>query len=145
MSIFESAAVVWVTIAIVAAIIEISIPHLGVIFVSLAAMGGGLASLLGFGVPVQIVAFIVVLGSSLSILRPRMIARLGVAPGVPSRTEALLGVKGVVTQDIDPTMGSGRVNVGGQDWAARSVRPLSSGTTVRVVGADGIVLEVTPA
>ena len=142
---FDSAAVVWVTIAIVAAIIEISIPHFGVIFVSLAAGGGVLASFLGFGLPVQIAAFIIVLGLSLSILRPRMLARIGVSPGVPSRTEALVGAKGVVTQDIDPMVGVGRVNVAGQDWAARSVKPLNSGTTVRVVGADGIVLEVTPA
>jgi membrane protein implicated in regulation of membrane protease activity len=134
-----------VTIAVLAAIIEISLPTFGVIFVSLAAMGGVLAAFFDFGAPVQIVAFIIVLGVSLSLLRPRIIASLGVTPGVPSRTEALLGAKGVVTQDIDPMVGAGRVNVGGQDWAARSVKPLSSGTTVRVVGADGIVLEVTPA
>ena len=142
---FDSAAVAWVTIAILAAIVEISIPHFGVIFVSFAALASMIASLLGLGVPVQIVAFIIVLGLSWVFLRPRMIARIGVAPGVPSRTEALVGVNGIVTQDIDPTVGTGRVNVGGQDWAARSTAPLPSGTRVRVVGADGIVLEVTPA
>jgi membrane protein implicated in regulation of membrane protease activity len=50
-----------------------------------------------------------------------------------------------VTDDIDPTRGTGRVNVGGQDWAARSPDPLALGTKVRVVGANGIVLEVTRA
>jgi membrane protein implicated in regulation of membrane protease activity len=142
---FDSAAVAWVTIAILAAIIEISIPHFGVIFVSLAAAGSLVAALLGVGVPLQIVAFIIVLGVSWAFLRPRVIARIGVAPGVPSRTEALLGANGIVTHDIDPTIGTGRVNVGGQDWAARSPAPLASGTRVRVVGADGIVLEVRPA
>jgi membrane protein implicated in regulation of membrane protease activity len=142
---FDSAAVAWITIAILAAIVEISIPHFGVIFVSLAAVGSVLASLLGFGIPTQIVAFIIVLGASWAFLRPRMIARLGVAPGVPSRTEALVGADGIVTQEIDPTVGAGRVNVGGQDWAARSAGPIPIGTRVRVVGADGIVLEVTPA
>jgi membrane protein implicated in regulation of membrane protease activity len=142
---FESTAVAWITIAILAAIVEISIPHFGVIFVSLAAIGGVVASLIGFGIPVQIAAFIVVLGVSWAFLRPRVIARIGVAPGVPSRTEALVGANGIVTQEIDPTVGAGRVNVAGQDWAARSVGPLPIGTKVRVVGADGIVLEVTPA
>jgi membrane protein implicated in regulation of membrane protease activity len=56
----------------------------------------------------------------------------------------LLGREGIVTHDIDPTVGSGRVNIGGQDWAARSLSPLAVGTRVRVAGADGIVLEVTP-
>ena len=133
------------TIAILAAIVEISIPHFGVIFVSLAAAGSLVAALLGVGIPTQIVAFIIVLGASWAFLRPRVIARIGVAPGVPSRTQALVGADGIVTHDIDPRVGAGRVNVGGQDWAARSASPLASGTKVRVVGADGIVLEVTPA
>ena len=71
--------------------------------------------------------------------------RLSAGPGVPSRTGALVGRDGVVTSDIDPTVGAGRVNVGGEDWAARSVSPLTVGTRIRVVGADGIVLEVTAA
>jgi membrane protein implicated in regulation of membrane protease activity len=49
----------------------------------------------------------------------------------------------MVTNDIEPTLGTGRINVGGEDWAARSTEPIPTGTTVRVVGADGIVLEVT--
>ena len=142
---FDSAAVAWVTIAILAAIVEISIPHFGVIFVSLAAVGAVIASMLGLSVPVQIVAFILVLGASWAFLRPRVIARIGVAPGLPSRTDALIGVNGIVTQDIDPVVGTGRVNVAGQDWAARCASPLPSGTRVCVIGADGIVLEVKPA
>ena len=133
------------TIAIFAAIIEISVPHFGVIFVSLAAAGSVAAALLGLGIPIQIVAFIVVLGLSWFFVRPRMLASLDAAPGVPSRTEVLIGEIGIVTEAVDPTIGVGRVNVGGQDWAARSAGPLASGTRVRVVGVDGIVLEVIPA
>jgi len=64
---------------------------------------------------------------------------------VPSRTDPLVGKQGVVTHDIDTTLGSGRVNVGGEDWAARAKEPIAVGVKVRVVGADGIVLEVTRA
>jgi membrane protein implicated in regulation of membrane protease activity len=49
----------------------------------------------------------------------------------------------VVTEDIESTIGRGRVNVGGQDWAARAAAPIPMGTPIKVVGADGIVLEVT--
>ena len=42
-------------------------------------------------------------------------------------------------------LGTGRVNVGGEDWAARCTEPIPPGTKVRVVGADGIVLEVIRA
>ena len=142
---FDSASVIWVTIAILAAIIEISIPHFGIIFVAVAAAGSAGAALLDLPIPIQIVAFIVVLVVSWIWIRPRVLSRIDAAPGVPSRTEALVGANGVVTVDIDPTIGSGRVNVAGQDWAARSALPLPIGTRIRVTGADGIVLEVTPA
>jgi len=71
-----------------------------------------------------------------------VLARLS-GRGVPSRTESLVGRHAVVTHDIDPTAGTGRVNVGGEDWAARSGEAIAAGVRVRVVGADGIVLEVT--
>jgi membrane protein implicated in regulation of membrane protease activity len=141
----DGPALAWITLAIVAAIVEVSIPHFGVIFVSLAAVVAAAGAFVGLGAAAQVVTFAVVLGGSLALLRPRIMARLSGGPGVPSRTDALIGQNGVVTHDIDPTIGAGRVNVGGQDWAARSPAPLATGTRVRVVGADGIVLEVTPA
>src|SRR5262249_8519038 len=99
----------------------------------------------------QIGTFVVVLVVSLIGLRSTLVGRLG-GRGVPSRTDALIGRHGVVTHDIEPTIGAGRVNVSGEDWAARSATPIaagtpvpSAGTRVSVVGADGIVLEVKPA
>ena len=61
---------------------------------------------------------------------------------MPSRTEALVGRDAIVTHAIDPTVGAGRVNVAGEDWAARSAEAIAAGSKVRVVGSDGIVLEV---
>ena len=141
---FDELALAWVALAIVAAIVEVSIPHFGVIFVSAAALVSGVAAFFGAGLVAQVITFAAILGRSLALLRPWLIARLGKARGVPSRTEALVGRTGVVTVDIDHEVGSGRVNVGGEDWAARSAHPVSSGTRIRVVGSDGIVLEVIP-
>jgi membrane protein implicated in regulation of membrane protease activity len=140
----DSPVVLWMLLAIGAAVIEVSIPQFGVIFASLAAVVAAAAAWIGLNAVTQIFAFVVILAASLVLLRPRLVARLSSGPGIPSRTEALLGREGVVTHDIDPTLGSGRVNVGGQDWAARSPSPVAVGTRVRVAGADGIVLEVTP-
>lgn len=141
---FDTPVILWVTVAIVSGIIEVSIPHFGVIFVSLGAIAAALAASFGSGTVVQLVVFLVVLGAALAVLRPRLAGK-DVAPGVPSRTEQLLGRDGIVTHDIDPTVGAGRVNVGGEDWAARCKTPLPVGTRIRVTGADGIVLEVAPA
>ena len=66
---FESTALSWLGIAFVAAIIEVSIPHFGSMFVSLGAVAGATAALLGFGVSVQLATFIVVMVVSLAALR----------------------------------------------------------------------------
>lgn len=133
----------WIVIAVVAAIVEISVPHFGLIFVSIAALGAALAAFLDFGLSAELIVFILLLGLSLAVLRPRLIQGAG-AKGVPERTALLIGREGVVTHDIETTVGAGRINVGGEDWAARAAVPLAAGTRVRVVRADGIVLEVTP-
>ena len=143
MDFFNSWAAIWVTVALVAAVIEISIPHFGIIFVSLGGLAAAAAAYLSLGLVAQLALFIVVAGVSFLVIRPRIVKGMGAA-GVPGRTEALVGKEGVVTQDIDSTVGAGRVNVHGQDWAARSAQPIPAGTRIRVVGADGIVLEVLP-
>jgi len=142
MPLFEWPALGWLALAIVSAIVEVSIPHFGLIFVAIGAVGAALAAALALPASDQVVVFGVVLTVSVLALRPRLVASLG-SRGVPSRTEQLLGKEGVVTHDIDPTTGVGRVNVGGEDWAARSIERIPAGMHVRVVGADGIVLEVT--
>jgi membrane protein implicated in regulation of membrane protease activity len=140
-SFFDATALGWLGIAFVAAVIEVSVPHFGSMFVSLGAVAGAAAAMLGYDVPVQVGIFIVVMVASLAALRSRLLGRLG-GPGVPSRTEQVLGRHGLVTHDIDPVVGTGRVNVAGEDWAARSKDAIPAGTKVTVVGADGIVLEV---
>jgi len=141
---FDSWAVIWVTVALVAAVIEISIPHFGVIFVSLGAIAAATAAYLSLGIVAQLALFIVVVGVSFLLIRPRLLKSMSAA-GVPGRTEMLIGRNGVVTQDIDSSVGAGRVNVEGQDWAARASTPIAAGTRIKVIGADGIVLEVSPA
>ena len=76
--------------------------------------------------------------------RARLLDRVG-GQGLPTRTGPLVGRHGIVTHEIDPTIGTGRINVGGEDWAARCHESIPTGTKVRVVAADGIVLEVTRA
>ena len=140
----DTPALVWVALAILAAIIEVSIPHFGVIFVSVGAIAGAITSALGYGLTAQVIVFIVAMGLSLGLLRPQLVKQLG-ARGVPSRTDTLIGKEGVVTHELDPRLGGGRVIVAGEDWAARAASPLPVGTRIRVLRADGIVLEVTQA
>ena len=131
----------WLGVAFVAGVIEVAVPHFGSAFVCFGAVAAAVAAFFGFGIPIQFGTFILVLAASLAGLRSRLINRVG-GKGVPSRTEQVLGKQGVVTHDVDPALGRGRVNVGGEDWAARSSEAIPAGTKIRVVGADGIVLEI---
>ena len=142
MNLLEVPALAWLAVATIAAILEVSVPHFGSAFVSAGAVAAAVTAFLGYSVTAQFAAFVVVLTASIALLRTRILERVG-GPGVPSRTAPLIGRHGVVTHDVDPTVGTGRVNVGGEDWAARSGEMITVGTKVRVVGADGIVLEVT--
>jgi membrane protein implicated in regulation of membrane protease activity len=134
----------WLAVALVAAILEVSVPHFGCAFISAGAVAAAATAFFGFSVGAQIGTFVFVMTVSIVALRQNLLSRLG-GKGVPSRTDPLLGRHGQVTHDIDPTLGTGRINVAGQDWAARSHEPLPIGTKVQVVAADGIVLEVTRA
>jgi membrane protein implicated in regulation of membrane protease activity len=144
MPLLDMPALAWLVLAILAAILEVSTPHFGSIFVTAGAIAAAAAAYLGFGIPLQLMSFVVMMTTSVVFLRSRLLGSVG-GPGVPSRTAPLIGRQGVVTHDVDTVIGTGRVNVGGEDWAARSSEPIPTGTRVRVTGADGIVLEVTRA
>jgi len=137
----EFSSLVWLAVAFVSAIVEVSIPHFGFAFVGAGAIVAAVLAFFGFGVALQLAAFVVVMTVSIVVLRSGLLAAIS-GPGLPSRTDPLIGRQGVVTQDIEPTTGTGRINVRGEDWAARSTEPIAIGTTVKVIAADGIVLEV---
>ncbi len=138
-----SAPVLWLVAAILSAVIELASPSFGFVFVTAASLVAAIGAALGAGFAVQASAFSATLILSLIFLRPRLVSKL-VSPGVPSRTEALVGRVGCVTESIDPVLGQGRIIVGGEDWAARSAVAIPVDAQIRIDGADGIVLQVSP-
>lgn len=133
----------WLIAALIAGIVEILVPLFGFIFVSLAAVVAAIAAAAGLPPAWQVVLFAAALLFFLAVLRP-IAKRTLRARGVPSRTETLVGRRAQVIQAIDPVVGTGRVNVGGDDWAARAPAAVPVGAEVVVEGADGIVLLVAP-
>ena len=133
----------WVIVALGAGILEVVVPAFGFLFVTLAALVAAVLALVGLATAVQVVVFAAAALVFLLVLRPLFVHRLKSA-GVPSRTEVLQGKLGEVTEPIDPVRGSGRILVEGHDWAARAAVPVAAGSRVRIDGADGIVLLVSP-
>jgi membrane protein implicated in regulation of membrane protease activity len=135
----------WVIVALLAGILEVVVPAFGFVFVTLAALAAAVLALAGVAQTTQVVVFAAATLFFLLVLRSFFVHRLRVGPGVPSRTDVLQGKLAEVTEPIDPVRGSGRVLVEGHDWAARASVPVAAGARVRVDGADGIVLLVSPA
>ena len=132
----------WVSAAVAAAIIEVLSPSFGFIFATFGALVSAAVTPWLPGWELQTTVFAVSLGLGLLLLRPMLLAKLQGSTGVPSRTEALVGKQGTVTEGVDPHTGQGRAMIEGQDWAVSSVKPLPVGSVVVVQGSDGIVLNV---
>lgn len=137
-----NAVTIWLLLGIVAAVVEVLSPLFGFIFVTVAAFLAALLALAGMSVSVQLLVFAAALLLLLAVVRPRVVARIAPARGVPGRTDELMGQRGRVVEAVDPVLGTGRVIVAGHDWAARSSHVIPIGADVIIRGADGIILQV---
>jgi membrane protein implicated in regulation of membrane protease activity len=131
---------VWIAVAILSGILEVSIPKFAFVFSTLAALVAALASTLGCRWEVQGGAFVLSLLVGIFLLRPRVIHRLQSKKYVPSRTDVLIGKTALVIEEILPT--GGRVELDGLCWAASSSQSIPVGEQVTIESADGIVLQV---
>ncbi len=109
---------------------------------SLAAL---LTALLGGQMWMQVLAFLVVSGSALALLRP--IAKKHFTPKLTrTNVDALTGKTCLCVTDIDNVNGAGQVKLGDVEWTARSTNgePIKAGTQVKIDRVEGVKVYVTP-
>jgi membrane protein implicated in regulation of membrane protease activity len=129
----------WVIAAVALGIGEMLTP--GLFFLGPLALAAGvaaLAALIGGGIVISLIVFIVASLASLAFLRP--VARRHVRMPAISRTgtDALVGRKALVTRRIDAH--GGRVRIGGEEWSARPYldgQVLEEGQSVDVIQIEG--------
>ena len=92
---------IWIGLAVVAIAIELLITSFIFLFVAVAALVAAILAALTFGLPSQLVVFALLAMLLPVLLRRQMVQRFS-GRGVPSRTEALVGETGEVTDPIDP-------------------------------------------
>jgi membrane protein implicated in regulation of membrane protease activity len=103
------------------------------------ALGGMTVALLGGPTVLQLVAFIVVSGLLLALVRP--IARKHLTDRSPLQldgVDTLVGRTAKVTRDVDAT--GGRIRMGADEWSARtqhSGEAFPVGQTVRILQVEG--------
>jgi membrane protein implicated in regulation of membrane protease activity len=129
---------VWIVAAVLLAIGEVLTP--GAFFlgpVALAAGAAALVALVAGGVASTIV-FILAALLSLAVLRPIARRHVRVPQLLRTGTDALVGRKATVTQQVNAA--GGRVRIGGEEWSARSYLDdgvYAEGATVDVVKIEG--------
>ena len=59
---------------------------------------------------------------------------------------SIIGKKGIVTQDINPTIGIGQIKIAGEIWSAKTLdgTKLEKGSEITVVKIDGVKAVVEP-
>jgi membrane protein implicated in regulation of membrane protease activity len=137
---------VWVLLAVGFATAELFTPGLFVLgLLALPAIAAALVAAFGVGVAVQLLVFIVGSTATLAIVRP--IARRHVRTPARLRTgaAALVGARAIVLERVDDA--GGRVQIGGEEWSARSAfegQVIEPGVRVEVAeirGATALVFE----
>jgi membrane protein implicated in regulation of membrane protease activity len=139
---------IWLIVAGVLAVAEVSTLTLVLGMLAGGAAAGAITAAAGGPLLAQIVVAVVASAALLGVVRP--LAKHHLLPSGPARTgtDALVGMQAVVLAEVGRD--DGRVRLNGAEWSARSYDPtqrLSAGTVVRVVeiqGATALVLADPP-
>ncbi len=139
-----SPAIIWLLVAVALAIIELSTLGLVTIWFAIGAIVAMICALLGAGVMVQLIAFVVVSVVILVAVRP--LAEKYVNRNVKkTNIDAIVGRKLIAKTGIDNKKGGGKVDMDGTTWIAQSSIDevtIGEGEEVRVVKVVGARLIV---
>lgn len=133
----------WLIVVVVMAVIEIITLGLTTIWFAGGALVAFLASLLGAGLLMQTILFIVVSVILLAVTRP-LAAEFFNKGRIKTNAESLIGETAVVQQEIDNLRAKGMVSINGQEWSARSVdnEIIPNETLVEIMEISGVKLLV---
>lgn len=135
----------WLTAAALLAIAELVAPGIFMVFIAAGAGITGVVLLLvpGMSLLVQVFLFAAATAAAVSVGRRWYHRNPGVSsdPLLNDRVARLIGQTVTVAEAI--VAGKGRVRVGDGEWPARGP-DLPAGATVRIVAAEGSMLDVEP-
>ena len=140
----DTYAIVWLVLLILFLGVEAGTVMLVSLWFALGALAALICSLAGGQLWLQAVLFFAVSGLSMLALWP--IRKKFLLPKITkTNVDALVGAAGKVTQPIDNDNETGRIRLGGMDWAARSSngQTIDVGTHVVVDKIEGVKAFVT--
>lgn len=135
----------WLAAILIFGAVEAFTVGLVSIWFALGAAAAFIVSLVVKSIWVQGVVFVVESLAAMLLIRP--LTQRWLVPKVePTNADRVIDREGVVIQSIDNLNATGRISVGGVEWAARGEEdlPIPSGTRVRVLGIEGVKVIVRP-
>ena len=139
----------WIVWLVAATLLGIGEMHQGGFYLGPFALGAALAalvSLVGAGIAVSAIAFLVVSGIVFATLRPLASRHRRLPPAIRTGAAALVGKRAIVIERIANDEGVGCVKIDGEVWTARSYDEdeiINAGERVEVVeirGATALVM-----
>lgn len=134
----------WLILFVLLLIIEIITMGLTTIWFAGGALVAFVLAYAGVGLPVQMIAFLLVSILLLVLTRPVAI-RFFNHDRQKTNVDSLIGQKAVVLEKIDTLRGNGRAEVGGMEWSAKTEEAagkIEAGEVVVIVGIQGVKLIV---
>lgn len=136
--------IIWIVVFVAALLVEAATFALVSIWFAAGALGALIAAALGANLTVQLVVFALLAGLLLAFTRP-ILKKLFPHRFIPTNSELEVGRTAVVTEEINNETGSGRVKLGGVNWAAFSSdsENIPEGETVTVTAVCSAKLAVS--
>ena len=133
----------WLVVFVVLLIVEIATMGLTTVWFAGGALISFLAAYMGLGVVVQVALFLIVSILLLVLTRPIAIKFFN-QERQKTNAESLIGQKAVVKETIDTIQATGRVEVNGMEWSAKTEESeiIEADTIVMIKGIQGVKLIV---
>ena len=134
----------WLILFVILLVIEILTMGLTTIWFAGGALVAFILAFVGFGLPVQLIVFLLVSIGLLVLTRP-IAMKFFNQERQKTNAESLIGQKAVVLETIDTLHGTGRAEVNGMEWSAKTDDTdeiISPGEVVVIEGIQGVKLIV---
>lgn len=133
----------WLIVFVILLVVEIATMALTTVWFAGGALAAFLAAYIGFGVVVQVLVFLIVSILLLVLTRPLAVKFFN-QERQKTNAESLIGQKAIVKEEINTLQTTGRVEVNGMEWSAKTEESeiIEADTIVMIKGIQGVKLIV---
>ena len=138
------AAIVWLLLMVFFIWTEVTTVSIVSLWFAAGALAAMIVAMIGGQIWLQITVFVVVSGVMLLLLRP--VAKKFLTPRiVRTNLDAIVGMEGIVTENINNILAEGQVKLNGLEWTARSTtgEPIPAGMQIKVDRIEGVKVFVS--